>query len=75
MKSAGDSWENSAVNGRISSASTPSPAINSARRSYGARIGGWLPGRTTSLGCGSKVTTTEGTPSSRAVATARPMIS
>lgn len=75
MKSAGESWENSAVNGRISSASTPRPAISSARRSYGARIGGWLPGRTTSLGCGLKVTTTDGTPSARALATACPMIS
>lgn len=36
---------------------------------------GWLPGRTTSLGCGSKVTTTEGTPSSRARSTACLMIS
>ena len=59
-KSAGDSLENSLVKGRISSASTPSSAISSARRWCGASSGGWLPGRTTSLGCGSKVTTTDG---------------
>ncbi len=74
-KSAGDSFENSLVKGRMSRASTPSSAISSARRWCGASSGGWLPGRTTSLGCGSNVTTTEGTPSSRARSTACLMIS
>ena len=40
--------------------STPIPSSSSALYRCVVSTGGWLPGRTTSLGCGSKVTTTAG---------------
>ena len=62
------------MNGTTQSTSTPSASISSALRAGSVSTAGCEPGRTTSAGCGSKVTTTDCTPSSRARATACPMV-
>src|SRR5688572_11518432 len=64
---------NSWVNGSTHIASTPSPATSSALRSSEVRIAGCEPGRTTSAGCGSKVSSRQGRFIARARATAAPM--
>src|SRR5215472_3416407 len=64
--SSGPSRENSSVNGSTQTASTPRPASSCDRRVAVPSSGGWEPGRTTSSGCGSKVITTTGSPSSAA---------
>ena len=73
------SWANSsagvrassAVNGITQNTSTPSSATSSARRFSVVSRAGWLPGRTTSAGCGSKVISTVGRSRSLATSTAR----
>ena len=70
-----DSRENSGVNGITHSTSAPSASISSALRAGSVSTAGCEPGRTTSAGCGSKVTTTDCTPRSRARLTVCPMIS
>ena len=71
--SAGDMRASSMVNGSTRKASTPSSATRSARRRRLVSRAGWLPGRTTSAGCGSKVISTVGRPRSRPCATAAPI--
>src|SRR5688500_9536394 len=63
----------SAVNGSTHMASTPSSATSSALRSSEVRIAGWEPGRITSAGCGSKVSSRHGRLIDRARATAAPI--
>ncbi len=70
-----DNRENSSVNGMAHSTSTPSCSMSSALRAGSVSTGGCEPGRTTSDGCGSNVTTTDCRPSSRARFTVCPMIS
>ena len=69
--SSGGSRDSSGVNGSTQNTSTPSPSTSSALRRNVVSCAGWLPGRTTSDGCGSKVTTTLGSPRSAASRTAR----
>ena len=70
--SSGPSLENSSVNGNSQTALTPSSPSSSARRRGVHSRGGWDPGLMTSSGCGSKVTTATGSPSSAATSVARP---
>ena len=70
----GPSCENSRVNGIMQTTSAPSPASSSARRRTVHSNGGCEPGRITSAGCGSNVTTTRGCPSPRPASAARPMM-
>ena len=63
-------WESATVNGSTRNASIPSSATSSARRRSVVSCAGWLPGRTTSAGCGSNVISTVGRPCDRPVATA-----
>src|SRR5689334_8431810 len=69
----GDSRLNSSVNGSTHIASTPSSATSSALRSSDVRIAGCEPGRTTSAGCGSKVSSRHGRRIACARATAAPI--
>src|SRR6201991_4676644 len=71
--SAGSVRASSAVKGNTQKASTPSPATSSARRRRLVSRAGWLPGRISSAGCGSNVTSAVGRPRSRPRSTARPM--
>ena len=48
----------------------PISSTNSARRVNVVSWAGWLPGKTTSIGCGSKVINTVGTPRDRPAFTA-----
>ncbi len=50
--------------------SMPSSSTSSARRVSVVSCAGWLPGKTTSIGCGSNVINTVGTPRDRAALTA-----
>ena len=50
--------------------SMPISSTNSARRVNVVSWAGWLPGKTTSIGCGSKVINTVGTPRDRPAFTA-----
>ena len=59
-----------ASKGRANTASMPNSPASSARRSSGVRTSGWVPGRITSTGCGSNVTSTGLAPRSRAEPTA-----
>src|SRR3712207_6873240 len=56
---------NSGVNGSTHISSTPSSATSSALRSSEVRIAGCDPGRTTSEGCGSKVSSRQDRKSTR----------
>ena len=56
--------ENSSVNGSAQNTSTPSCSTSSARRTMLVSTGGCEPGRTTSDGCGTNVSSTLGTPRS-----------
>src|SRR3954469_22660353 len=64
---------NSDVNGSTHIASTPRPATSSALRSIAVRIAGCEPGRITSAGCGSKVSSRQGRSRARARSTAAPI--
>src|SRR3982750_1783793 len=64
---------NSVVNGSTHMASTPSPATSSALRSIAVRIAGCEPGRITSAGCGSKVSSRQGRRIAWARVTAAPI--
>ena len=65
----------SEVNGMTRNTSMPISSTSSARRVSVVSCAGWLPGKTTSIGCGSKVINTVGTPRDRPALTARPISS
>lgn len=60
----------SAVNGITRKTSMPISSTSSARRVSVVSCAGWLPGNTTSMGCGSNVISTVGTPRERPALTA-----
>ena len=64
------SFKNAGVNGITRNTSMPNSSASSARRVRVVNCGGWVPGRTTSAGCGSNVINTAGTPRAAAAAVA-----
>ena len=73
VKVSDDSRMNSWVNGSTHIASTPRSATSSALRSIEVRIAGCEPGRMTSAGCGSNVSSRQGRFIVRARSTAAPI--
>ena len=71
MNSWGVQSETERSNGTASTSSTPASAISSARASIEVSIEGACSGRSTAIGCGSKVTATTGTPRASASSRAR----